>query len=751
MVISAKILRFVILFLLSLLIVSPMIGTFFTWIDFHWGKTAFCCNLLLAGGMAVFFNRTPILMPESAAESMVLIVLTAASVCLYAQYSPALYLAQDPSIYLLKAYNLVNYGFCYKPMQTYSGFVAEKIIEPMIGYANGLSYQMPNLYADFFPGSSFFYSLFGMVSKNIIFYAQTAIMAVNTWLMYGALKKTAGIGYLAVWNYTMMFFAAPVIVWFGRGSFTEPAALVYLLLIINILNLEKPYPVLLAVCFLSSYSSRIDYLLLMLLGIFIIVSFDVKVGVIYTLAVIGEVLLYKDTYSYYFHRITTIDMPLLQYSMALILIAFAGSMILARWKKEWMYSVFYSKAVRYLIAGAGILCVCLMFYNNVVSADNYHMQLIHGRMLRTYQEEILDLLFLTFPSMVLCLGLAGMYQLIDQKRIHFATSVLIVGMGIAYLYLLFGSSNSPQLYWMLRRYYNNILPISVIAFCCLFRSLKRETCYLLSFVCMALSVNMYLDSGQIVDYQGLDQSVAKLEQEVKELGYSTIYYLQRDIQAISPLFVYSGMEFVPVSWQDLIQLKENKDQIDFTDAFFLAADILENKTMDEGMWRSEMNYLKLGENYGQIPKDVYDKSIPLIGCSMYEILNSNGKPVYPLLAEKTEGIDGDWTLAEAKIDLSPIDVSSDHELVLKCYDYDQKFIDENDMDGLHLQVVVNGKYLLEMIGYQDYEWRFSLGQVKKAGEEVNQVQINCNTFCPAKEGKNDARNLGIALKEIYVQ
>lgn len=751
LMLSAKILRFVFLFLLSLIIISPVIGTLFAFLNVHWGMGAFFGNIFLAGGMSVFLSKTKILMVESVAESVVLIVLTAGSIYLYAQYSPALYLAQDPSIYLLKAFNLVNYGYCYKPMQEYSALITERVIEPMSKYANGIYYEMPNLYADFFPGSSFFYSLFGMVSKKFIFYAQTAMMAVNAWLMYFAIKKTAGIKYFAAGNYTMMFLTAPVIVWFGRGSFTEPAALVYLLLIINILNLDKQYPIFLAICFLSSYSSRIDYLLLMLLGIFLVSYLNYKVGVIYTFVVMCEVLLYKSTYTYYFNRITKIDMPLLKYDIVLVLIIFAISTILVKWKKEVLYSVFYSKTVKYLLAGIGIICLCFMFYNNVVSVENYHVGLIHGKKLRTYQEEILDLLFLVFPSIVLSLGLAGMYKFIDRERIHFTTSIFILGVGIAYLYLLFGSSNSPQLYWMLRRYYNNILPVSVIAFCCLFRDLKKEPCYLLASVCMALSVNMYLDSGQIVDYKGLDQSVSKLEQEIKAQGYDTVYYLQQNIQAISPLFAYSDLEFVPVSPQELREIKKNKGQFDFTDALFLVSDHFKNKTMDENYWRSELDYLKLGENYGEVPKEVYHKSIPLIGCSMDRFLNNKGKTIYPLLTEKTEGIDGDWTLAEAQINFSQTDISSDSELIFQLYEYDHKYLDEKDIDGLQLQVKVNGKYPLDMISYKDYEFKFSLDRVKKAEEEINSIQITCNTFCPADAGRNDARNLGIALKEIYVQ
>ena len=223
------------------------------------------------------------------------------------------------------------------------------------------------------------------------------------------------------------------------------------------------------------------------------------------------------------------------------------------------------------------------------------------------------------------------------------------------------------------------------------------------------------------------------------------------MRAISPLFIYSDLEFVPVHPQELIYFKQEKDQFDFTNALFLVSDLFVNKTIEDHFWQMELSYLKLGETYGEIPKEVYEKSVSLLGCSMNKFLSSKGKPIYPLLAEKAKGIDGDWTLAEAEISFSQMDVSSDSELVFELYEYDHKYIDQKDIDGLQLQVIVNGKYLLEMTSYNDYKFKFSLNNVKRAGEEMNRIKITCNTFCPADVGKNDARNLGIAVKEIYVQ
>ena len=63
-----------------------MTGTFFTFIQFHWGKAAFFGNVFLAGVMSMYLARTNIMLVENKADSIVLILLIAGSVYLYMQY-----------------------------------------------------------------------------------------------------------------------------------------------------------------------------------------------------------------------------------------------------------------------------------------------------------------------------------------------------------------------------------------------------------------------------------------------------------------------------------------------------------------------------------------------------------------------------------------------------------------------------------------------------------------------------------------
>lgn len=748
-----EIIRCTLLFLVALAVVSPMIGTVFAFFDWYWGRMALVSNLLFAMLLFFFFYKMDVLQSDNTKENIVLLGVTAICLYGYSQYSPVLYIAQDPSVYMFKALNLVNYGHTYKPMLAYNYFVDNGIIEPLTGYGqlfSGTFLEGSKLHADFYPGGTFFYTLFGLVSKEMIFYAQTAIMMMNAWLMFFAIKRLAGLkNCVVVGIYTLAFMVAPLIVWFGRGSFAEPVALLFLLLIINILSAERQYPIILAVCFLAAYSARMDYLFIVLLGVFIVSYFDIKVGTVYVVVAMAQTLIYKHTYSFYYNRITAIDMPLLKYQIPMILIAFVISIFFIKWKKDLLLNIFYSKWVKYLLVVIGLMCLCLMFYDNVVPKDNYTMAQIHGRMLRTYEEEILDLIFLVFPSIIFTLGLVGLYKFIDKERINFVTSVFVLGVGIVYLYLLFGGANSPQLYWLLRRYYNNVVPITMLAFCCLFNNLQKNQEYLLAVVCVALSANLYLNSGQIADYDGLDKSVIKVEEAIKNQGYEVVYYPMTIKNLISPLFSYSDLDFVPLTFDEYLVLKENKDNFDLRNSLLLTG--ADGITDSAQMY--EISYRKLGENYGEVPKEIYDKKAELAGYNLKEYMNlSDGRNVYPGgFINGIRGITDEWTSSEAEIAFDNINVENDSELVLEMYDYYNFYIDNKDLEGLNLKVIVNDEYELELIDYDNYVFTFSLDDVQEQGGILNKIKISSNTFCPADVGRGDVRQLGIAVKEINVQ
>ncbi len=751
---ATDIIRFILLFLLALAVIAPVIGTVYIFFGWHWGRGAFIINVLLSLFLACYLYRIGMFQIQNLRECVVLLIITIVSLKLYSQYSPVLNIAQDPSLYMLRALNLVNYGHDYKPMLTYNYFIENGIINPQTEYGmlhSGTYFSSPNLHCDFFPGGSFFYSLFGLISKDIIFYGQTAVMLINSWLMYFAIKKISGIKSCAVSGiYTLTFIVAPLIVWFGRGSFTEPVALLFLLLIMNILAMDKSSPVLLALCFLASYSARMDYFIILLIGIFIILYIHIPTGILYTGAVVGQVFLYRNVYECYFSRISN-EMRLFKYQIPIVLAVFVISFLFVKWKRELLPEILYSKWVKYLLIGIGLLCIGLMFYDNIVPEDSYQVALIHGQMMRTYKEECLDLLFLVFPSIILCLGLAGMYKFIDQERLNFVTSVFLLGVGVVYLYLLFGGANSPMLYWLLRRYYNNIIPISLLAFCCFFHNLHKNHAYFLAGACMLLSLNLYLNSGQCVDYDGLDKSISEIESDIKEQGYITVYYPASLKKEVSPLFGYSDLEFVPIDFNEYRRLKERKEDFDLSNSLIIATNQIEG--MDPHIYN--ISYLKLGETYGEIPKTVYENNREILAYPLDEyVCNGNAGNIYPMgFTKEITGItDDQWTASVAEIICDDLDIMNDSELVIELKEYYNYYIAQGDMESLNLEVIVNDNYCLDFINYDGNNISFALDKLKESEEKLNKIRITCNTFSPFETGRDqDDRDLGIAINQIYVQ
>lgn len=742
--------------LIGVVIFSPVIGTFFAYFNLYWGELAVALTILSGLAVGFFIYKKKLLRADCLWEKIVLLIILGFSIIIYKNYSPVLRLAQDPSIYMFKALNLVNYGHVYKPMLTYNYFVQNGILADAAGeYAalqSGTWLDGYVLYPDFFPGGTYFYAMLGFFAKNLIFYAQSVVIVLCSWLLFFTIKritnKNDGMESVINGFYTLAFMAAPVIVWFGRGSFTEPVALLFLLLIINLLKQKMPIWILI-ICFLTSYSTRIDYIAIVVLGIFIITYIDKKAGILYSVLAAGQFYIYSRVYFIYYIRLVE-EFPIIKYAGIMILVVLIISLLITKYAKEIITNIFYSKAVKGIVLFAGILCTLLMFYDNVTGIENYKMGLIHDQFLRTYQEEVLDLLFLAFPSIIIVGGLLGLYMFIDKEKLEFTTGVFLTGVSVLYLFLLFGGANSPMLYWFLRRYYNNVLPMALLAFCLLFGSLKGMQALALSVVCFMLSFNMFLNSGQTTDYEGLDKAVIAAENDLRDNGYKTIYYDAAINIEISPLFSYSAFDFVPLTFDELMTLRKRKDDFLIEDSVIFTRDFLDKKSD----FSYELSFKKQGENYGELPKEVYDKHDILSGYDFQEFLDmSLSGEIYPYgYLNEINGInekDG-WMGAEAEILFGTVKADEWKEIVIEVYtDVANSFIDNGETQKMGMAVIVNEKDRIEMTGYKDGCFYFSL---EDFSGEMNGMKIVSNTFKPVEENiGTDSRDLSIRVKRIYLQ
>lgn len=756
--IVGKVFVLLLLFCVSIVIISPLVGTLFELFGLEWGWVAVALTFILSALIAGVLQKESFLAVGSAREFAWLVVLMAGAVLIYTQYSPVLELRQDPSVYMLKAMNLVNYGHLYSPASVTEQLCRAGILDQnnLEGYAmiqNGTEYMDGRLYVDFYPGGTFFYAIVGLFSKQLIFYAQSLIMVLNVVLFYFVIRKLASKQMISSKIVlTAIFFIAPIIVWFGRGSFSEPFALFFVLLLINFLLHEKLPIWLTALAFCASYSSRIDYLLLLLIGVFIITFLSKRAGILFTLAAVVEIFIFKEVYFIYYNRITTQDMPVLKYGLALLAVALVISLIIAQYGKEWIQKIYYSKVVQILFALAGMGCTLLMFRDNIISEENYEYAEMHGRVIRTYAEEILDLLSLVFPSFILVAGLLGIVYFIRRKEIPFLASVFMLGITTVYLYFLLAAGNSPQLYWMLRRYYNVILPMLFFAFVLALVNIQKKTMLIISAACFLISTNMFLDSGQIPDYEGLDDSVRKAETTLRRAEANVVFYDQELRYEVSSLMSYDMAEFIPVDMSNEQQIGDILDWIQDnveTNTVWLLGEKYVADADD-----IDISFAKMGEAYGEIPKEIYDTSYKMYMYRSEDFLTleeDTQSVIYPnIRVSSCEGFydDGEWMDGALHIETSDMTTEGYNKLYVKMYNYENFYLDNDNEVGLDLTMLINGQEV-KLLGI---DHNCAMFDISRLNVEIHNVEVKCNTFNQvALEVGEDDRDLGIAVETIYME
>lgn len=736
-------------FIISIFIVAPLIGIIGNSLGIPWGNTLVIIVVSVSCVATFYMKKFQWFQIESWLEFTLLFGIIVFAGMLYVFYAPILEIRQDPSVYTLKAMNLINDGYTYKAYPIVNELINEGVLEISQSYAgiqNGTMFTELGLETDFYAGSAYFMAFFGFFNKKITFFSQTVIMLVNTALLFFILKKIAiKASYVSRFFMVASFIVAPIIVYFGRGGFCEPGAMVYILLLAYLLleDRDQDYWVL-AVIFLSCYTSRIDYLLIGLIGVLVIAYKNKIVALIYTLASMGIYLLMKQEAYIYYDRITSNDMGVLKYGILFLIIAIVCSWVIVTWGQEIVDKIFYSKIFKGVLIVLGIGISLLMFYDNVLRSSNYDMQIIHEQYIMTYKEFIWDLLFEVFPSIVLIGGILNYSNFINKKKISFlASGFLIVSLTI-YLYLFWGAGNSPQLYWMLRRYYNVIIPVLFLAFVLILDEMNKKTGIILSGVVFLLSCNLFANSKQVPDYYGLDKSVGVMAEALEET-YDLIMYDEDIRYEISSLLSYADIEIIPVDSSE-IEMVLNSEM-----AENIRIGYVSNMNFMETSDVYQVQYYKMGETYGEVPTERYYMEYNFYVYSSEELeqyIENQNDYIYPNLGDvEVEGIYSDgWT--EEVMSISNLDniIGNNIELVVDLQSFDQTYIEDY---LLEVQVVLNETIVIDAEKIEGETIVYNL--TSHEGMEIENIKIMSETYQPSLVSDSlDERELGIPIQMIYL-
>ncbi len=536
-----------------LVLSAAMVGTIFVFFDIKWGWCAFALTLVETLFLSVYTVKNEIFKFSNTLEFILFCVLELIVLLVYIQYAPTLELHQDPALYMFKALNLVNYGYTYKPMPLFEELIANGVIEDLgSGYAvyqNGTRFIDGNMHTDFFPGGVFVYAMVGMVNKKLIFLGQTLIIMVAAALLFFALKKLIGVkcDFKLISFYVLAFFLSPVIVFFGRGSFSESMSLAMILFILVILADNRPNLNLLMFGFLVLYSSRMDFMIISIIGIFVLTYYSWKRGLIYSVLLFLVNYVYNSSYFIYSTRIRNDDMKILTYTPIMIVCMFLISCLICSRFSKLIDIIYNSKIIKYIFLAACIFLLCFMFRDNVGYYTGYEMANIHNQYLMTYEEFILDLLFLVFPSILIVGGVFGLYEFFGDTQRNKMVNIFIILTITVYLYFLVRAGNSPQLYWFLRRHMYVVLPIATISFVVFVSKYEKKINWLIATYTLFMGVNLFLNSHVGSDYQNLNFDTDKIVKEWEENDIEVVFYDDSLRYIASPLMVYSDKEVIPVN------------------------------------------------------------------------------------------------------------------------------------------------------------------------------------------------------------
>ncbi len=603
---------------------SATIGTLFVFFDIKWGWIAIAITMIVASFLTFILVKNEIFKFNSFIELIVFCVLELVIISIYSNYAPSLEIRQDPALYIFKALNLVNYGYVYKPMPLLDQLISDGVLEGRMGYAgyqNGTQLIDGAMYTDFFPGGTYVYALVGKINKDYIFYGQTIIMMVAAGLFFFALRNLINKEKHSLISalYVFGFFVAPINVFFGRGSFSENISLAMFLFLIIIMSKETPNKLLLAVSFVVLYSARMDFMIIAIIGIFFLMYYDRNLGFVYSAILLAVNYIFNHSYPIYSSRIMAADMKILKYTPFLIVGICVISYVICKYFDKLIDILYNSKIVKLIYCLFCLVVLMCMFRDNIGHEIGYEYATIHGKELMTYSEFILDLLFKVFPGFIVVGGLLALHQFLGNKNGNKMLCIFLILVSMVYMVFFISASNSPQLYWMLRRYMYVVLPLFMISFAYLISQYDTKLNYIVAIMTMIMSVNICLNCYVIADFDGLDKCVKDVTLRWENEDVEIILYESDLKYATSSLLAYSEAQFIPVAVEDVSEVCEylNEKGIDSSRYRILSA------REDESVQKVEMTFKRQGETYGEPPKEGHTTGYLLYEYKAEEYLNYN--------------------------------------------------------------------------------------------------------------------------------
>ena len=201
------------------------------------------------------------------------------------------------------------------------------------------------------------------------------------------------------------------------------------------------------------------------------------------------------------------------------------------------------------------------------------MEMIHGKVRRTYNELNIERLFLFYPQILILLGSLGLWVYLRTKEVATEYKFFIIIVGVILGYYLIDISNSPQMYWAYRRYLYVLIPLFFLGFASALKFFANtQVSRALVAALLILTINLQINSYQIFrlrpptsEMQGMDVSVKGIIKRNPELQPGTVLFHAPELRyKISSLISMASVIPIPLKNENDLQEILDSDFLSYT-------------------------------------------------------------------------------------------------------------------------------------------------------------------------------------------
>ena len=178
---------------------------------------------------------------------------------------------------------------------------------------------------------------------------------------------------------------------------------------------------------------------------------------------------------------------------------------------------------------------------------------------------------------------------------------------------------------------------------------------------------------------------------------------------------------------------------------------------DYGSEREEygFEFSRMGENYGEVPKDVYHEAYRFFVYPLEDFINIKEltkNVVYPnIRVTDVQGFydDGQWTGGQLEICTGDMKTDGYGKLEVELYDYAHYWLDRGELEKQKIVMRINDNIELKPLEYKDHKVIFDISGINIG---IRKLSMTMATIIPEEAGiAQDTRELGLAVKKIVMQ